>query len=92
MMNQDQSIGPINLGNPNEFTILDLAQLVIHKLGSRNKVEQKPLPQDDPKQRQPDITLARTLLNWEPKIMLDQGLSRTIDYFKAKLAVPPLAP
>lgn len=87
MMNQDQAIGPVNLGNPNEFTILELAQMINRKLGQDNKIEQSPLPQDDPKQRQPDITLAKKLLSWEPKVMLDQGLSQTIAYFKTRLVV-----
>lgn len=83
LMNSATDItGPINLGNPGEFTMLELAQKVIALSGSKSKLEFKPLPADDPKQRQPDITLARSLLKWEPTVALDEGLKRTIDYFK----------
>jgi UDP-glucuronate decarboxylase len=82
MMNQDGFIGPVNLGNPGEFTILELAEKVIKMTGSKSKLIFKPLPQDDPKQRQPDITLAKQKLKWEPKIKLDEGLKPTIEYFK----------
>jgi len=74
--------GPINLGNPNEFTIRQLAELVIEMTNSRSKLVFEPLPQDDPQQRQPDISKARASLNWEPKIELQQGLKQTISYFK----------
>ena len=77
--------GPINLGNPGEFTILELAEKVISFTGSKSKIIQKPLPSDDPTRRQPDITLAKSKLGWEPKIMLDEGLKRTISYFKKLL-------
>jgi UDP-glucuronate decarboxylase len=77
--------GPINIGNPREFTIRQLAERVIELMGSRSKLIFEPLPQDDPRQRQPDISKARTLLNWEPTIMLDEGLKRTIAYFDALL-------
>lgn len=78
----DQIIGPVNIGNPGEFTILELAQKVIQLTGSGSKIIYKPLPQDDPIQRQPDISLARDILNgWEPRIVLEDGLRRTIDYF-----------
>lgn len=82
MNSADDITGPINLGNPGEFTMLELAQKVIALSGSNSRLEFKPLPADDPKQRQPDIALARTLLKWEPTIPLDEGLRRTIDYFK----------
>jgi UDP-glucuronate decarboxylase len=73
--------GPINLGNPNEFTMLELAELVLEITGSSSKLVKMPLPQDDPRQRQPDITLAREKLNWEPKMQLREGLTKTIAYF-----------
>lgn len=73
--------GPVNLGNPTEFTILQLAQLVLQLTGSSSSLVFRELPSDDPKQRQPDITLARTELGWEPKVQLEEGLRRTIDYF-----------
>ena len=83
MMNSsDHVIGPINLGNPGEFTMLELAKLVKQKVGNKCKIVHKDLPQDDPKQRRPDITKAKFFLNWEPKIKLDQGLDKTITYFK----------
>jgi len=74
--------GPMNLGDPNEFTIKELAQKVIKKTGARSKIKYLPLPGDDPKQRCPDITLAKKRLGWEPKISLDQGLDKTIAYFR----------
>jgi UDP-glucuronate decarboxylase len=74
--------GPCNLGNPGEFTMLELAELVVKLAGSKSRLEFRPLPQDDPKQRKPDITLARKKLNWEPRIALEEGLLKTIDYFK----------
>ncbi len=73
--------GPVNLGNPREFTILELAELAIEMTGSRSKLTYLPLPQDDPKQRQPDIVLAKERLNWEPTVPLCDGLKRTIAYF-----------
>jgi len=73
---------PVNIGNPNEFTILECAQLVLKVTGSKSKIAYEPLPQDDPKQRCPDITKARTLLGWEPKVQLEQGLRLSLDYFK----------
>lgn len=82
MMNQDGFIGPVNIGNPTEFTILELAQKVIAMTGSNSKIVHKPLPQDDPLQRKPDISLAREKLGWEPKVALEEGLDRTIRYFK----------
>jgi UDP-glucuronate decarboxylase len=77
--------GPINLGNPNEFTILELAKKVISLTNSKSKIIFKPLPQDDPKQRQPDISLAKKELNWNPTIELNKGLEKTIKYFKGLL-------
>lgn len=81
LMDQDQEIGPMNIGNPNEFTILQLAELAIELSGSRSAITRLPLPADDPKQRQPDITLAKAALKWEPAIQLREGLSKTIAYF-----------
>lgn len=78
--------GPVNLGNPGEFTIRELADQVIAMTGSRSRIEFRPLPSDDPTQRQPDIALARGRLGWEPKVALAQGLERTIAYFDALLA------
>ncbi|OIP03371.1 MAG: NAD-dependent dehydratase [Bacteroidetes bacterium CG2_30_32_10] len=78
----DDFIGPINIGNPNEFTIMELAKKVIEITGSKSKISYNPLPSDDPTQRQPNITLAKEKLNWQPKINLEEGLINTIDYFK----------
>jgi UDP-glucuronate decarboxylase len=77
--------GPINLGNPKEFTILELAETIVRMTASRSKIVFKPLPTDDPVQRQPDISLARRELAWEPKVHLEEGLRETIDYFKRTL-------
>lgn len=85
LMMDSNTTGTINLGNPNEFTILELANLVIEKINSKSKIVFKPLPQDDPKQRKPDITKAKELLHWEPKINLETGLNFTIEYFISKL-------
>jgi UDP-glucuronate decarboxylase len=85
----DDFAGPMNLGNPGEFTILELAEKVIEATGSRSQIIRKPLPQDDPIQRQPDITLAREKLAWEPKVGLDDGLKLTIDYFDRLLSAAP---
>jgi UDP-glucuronate decarboxylase len=82
MMNQEEIIGPVNTGNPNEFTILELAEKVIELTGSKSKIIFKDLPEDDPMQRKPDNTLAREKLDWEPQIQLEQGLEKTITYFK----------
>lgn len=81
MATRDEFIGPVNTGNPDEFTILELAQKVIDMTNSKSKIIYMPLPQDDPMQRKPDISLAKKELNWEPKIKLEQGLIKTIDYF-----------
>jgi UDP-glucuronate decarboxylase len=78
----DDFSGPVNLGNPGEFTILELAETVVRLTGSSSKIVFKPLPQDDPLQRQPDISLAREKLAWEPKVKLEAGLERTIAFFK----------
>lgn len=86
LMNSDASVtGPINIGNPNEFTMIELAEQVIRQTGSTSELVHLPLPQDDPRQRQPDITRAREQLAWEPTIELAEGLSRTIDYFRERL-------
>tara|TARA_B100000029_G_scaffold401791_1_gene401047 strand:- start:415 stop:831 length:417 start_codon:yes stop_codon:yes gene_type:complete len=85
MMNQDSEVGPVNLGNPSEFTIGQLAELVIELVGSSSAVVYRELPQDDPTRRQPDITKARQLLDWEPTTDLRDGLGRTIDYFETLL-------
>lgn len=82
----DNLVGPINLGNPNEFTMLELAEKVLSKTGSKSKLRFEPLPQDDPKQRQPEISKAKAELGWEPKVMLDEGLDKTISYFKGVLS------
>lgn len=90
LMDTDDTVtGPINLGNPNELTIRDLAERAIAMTGSSSKIEYRPLPSDDPKQRQPDITRAKRLLGWEPKITLEQGMQKTIAYFSELL--PTLA-
>jgi dTDP-glucose 4,6-dehydratase len=78
---------PVNIGNPHELTIRQLADRIIALAGSKSRVVERPLPVDDPKIRQPDITRARTLLGWEPKVPLDEGLRRTLDYFRRKLAL-----
>ena len=83
--------GPINLGNPVEFTVRELAALVIALTGSRSQIVHQPLPHDDPKQRKPDISLAKAQLGWEPRISLDQGLRQTIAYFEKAIAAPPTA-
>jgi dTDP-glucose 4,6-dehydratase len=77
---------PVNIGNPQEMTILELAQTIIALTGNRNEILFKPLPVDDPRVRQPDITRARTLLGWEPRVSLAEGLRHTIDYFRAALS------
>lgn len=82
MATGDDFIGPVNVGNPGEFTMLELAEMVIKQTGSKSKIVFEPLPSDDPMQRKPDITLAKKVLDWEPKIKLEEGLSRTIDFFK----------
>jgi nucleoside-diphosphate-sugar epimerase len=75
----------VNIGNPTEMTMLEFAQEIIRATGSKSRVVHKPLPQDDPKQRKPDIGRARKLLGWEPKVLLTEGLARTIGYFRSKI-------
>jgi nucleoside-diphosphate-sugar epimerase len=77
--------GPINIGNPREMTIEEIARTIIRMTGATSKIVYKPLPTDDPKQRRPDITLAQTLLKWEPKVALEEGLVKTIEYFRTKV-------
>ena len=77
--------GPINIGNPHEMTIQEIAETIVRMTGAKSKIVYKPLPTDDPKQRKPDITLARTLLKWEPKVRLEEGLVKTLEYFKTKV-------
>jgi dTDP-glucose 4,6-dehydratase len=76
---------PVNIGNPQEMTIADIARAIIKLTGSKSQIVYRPLPEDDPKVRQPDITRARTLLGWEPKVSLEEGLTRTLDYFRTKV-------
>ncbi len=83
MEGPDEFVGPVNLGNPGEFTIRELAELVIKQTGTKSRLIEKPLPSDDPKQRKPDITLAKKWLNWEPKVPLSEGLVKTIEYFRS---------
>ncbi len=78
--------GPVNLGNPSEITILDFAKEILKLSGSKSTIDYRPLPQDDPKLRRPDISLARRLLGWEPRIDRHEGLKRTLDYFQRKVA------
>jgi len=85
MNSGDEFTGPVNLGNPGEFTMLELAEKVIELTGSKSKIIYKTLPQDDPRQRQPDISLAKKKLGWEPKVKLDDGLARAIAYFDSFL-------
>jgi UDP-glucuronate decarboxylase len=85
LMAQTETVGPMNLGNPSEFTMLQLAELTLKLVGGKSKIVHKPLPSDDPKQRRPDITLAQKVLNWEPKVPLEEGLQRTIAYFKPRV-------
>lgn len=87
MATEDSFTGPVNLGNPGEFTMLQLAEKVLNKVGGASKLVFKPLPSDDPMQRKPDITLAKEKLNWSPKIALDEGLEYTIAYFRRCLGL-----
>ena len=84
-MGQTEIVGPMNLGNPGEFTMLQLAELTLKLVGGKSKIVHKPLPADDPKQRRPDITLARRVLKWEPRVPLEEGLQRTIAYFRGRV-------
>ncbi len=86
MMEQDELTGPVNLGNPGEFTILELATMVRELTGSKSEIVFQPLPQDDPVRRKPDIALAREKLNWQPAVPLREGLASTVDYFRKLLA------
>jgi UDP-glucuronate decarboxylase len=85
LMDQTETIGPVNIGNPGEFTMLELAEVVLKQVGGKSKIIHKELPADDPKQRQPDIALARKYLGWEPKVPLEQGIERTIEYFRGQV-------
>ncbi|MCD6420708.1 MAG: SDR family oxidoreductase [Synergistetes bacterium] len=85
MMEQTEDIGPINLGNPQEFSILELAERIIKLTGSKSKIEFRPLPKDDPARRKPDISRAKRVLGWEPEVDLETGLELTIEYFKREL-------
>jgi UDP-glucuronate decarboxylase len=85
LMNQNEVTGPINIGNPGEFTMLQLAEITLKLVGGKSKIVHRPLPNDDPKQRRPDITLARKILKWEPTVQLEDGLKRTISYFKTQI-------
>lgn len=87
MASPKEVTGPINMGSPGEFTIRHLAEMVLKMVGSKSKLVMKPLPQDDPRQRQPDITRAKSALGWEPQIKLDEGLEKTIGYFRKFLAL-----
>ncbi len=87
MMEQDQSVGPINIGNPKEFTIRQLAETVLNKIESSSSLVELPLPSDDPTQRKPDISLAQKLLGWDPKVELEEGLDQTIPYFQEILGI-----
>lgn len=87
LMDQDEEVGPVNIGNPGEFTMLELAEEVLKATGSSSKIVHEPLPKDDPKQRCPDITRAKRLLNWEPQINLAAGLARTVPYYRKELGL-----
>jgi len=86
MMDQDELVGPVNLGNPGEFTILELAMMVKELTGSKSEIVFQPLPQDDPVRRRPDISLAKGKLHWEPTIPLREGLTRTVAFFRELVA------
>ena len=85
MASGDEFLGPVNIGNPGEFTMLELAEKVIAMTDSKSKIVFRPLPSDDPKMRRPDITLAKAKLDWEPKVKLDEGLAKTIEYLKTRI-------
>jgi UDP-glucuronate decarboxylase len=87
MMECEKFAGPVNLGNPDEYTILDFAKKIVAMTGSKSKIVHKPLPSDDPTQRQPDIALAGEKLGWKPKVSVDEGLKRTIEFFRKELSV-----
>jgi UDP-glucuronate decarboxylase len=88
MQSGDEFVGPVNLGNPHETTVRELARTIMRLTGSKSRLELRPLPSDDPQQRRPDITLAREKLGWEPRASLEEGLLRTIEYFDALLGRP----
>ncbi len=85
LMEQTETVGPVNIGNPGEFTMLELAELTLKLVGGRSKIVHRPLPADDPKQRRPDISLAKKHLGWEPTVPLAEGLRRTIEYFRTQV-------
>jgi UDP-glucuronate decarboxylase len=85
LMEQSETVGPVNIGNPGEFTMLELAEVVLKQVGGKSKIVHKDLPADDPKQRQPDITLAKKYLKWEPKVPLAEGIGKTIEYFRGEV-------
>ena len=87
LMEQDETVGPVNIGNPNEFTIRELAETVLKKVKSKSSIIEMPLPEDDPTQRKPDISKAQKILGWEPKVQLEQGLDQTIPYFQEILGL-----
>jgi len=89
METNDETVGPVNLGNPEEFTIRQLAEIVVEITGSVSKIVHRPLPTDDPKQRQPDISKAQELLEWRPTVPLREGLTKTAAYFEDLLAKEP---
>jgi len=84
-MDQTKIVGPMNLGNPGEFTMLELAEMTLKLVGGKSKIVFKPLPADDPKQRKPDISLAKKTIKWKPAVQLEEGLGRTIDYFRGQV-------
>jgi UDP-glucuronate decarboxylase len=86
LMEQEKTVGPVNIGNPGEFTMLELAELVLKKVGGKSKIVHQDLPADDPRQRQPDISLAKKYLEWQPTVRLEQGIEKTIDYFRKECA------
>jgi UDP-glucuronate decarboxylase len=90
MESEDDVVGPINLGNPGEFTIRQLAEEVIEITGSASKIVHRPLPEDDPRQRQPDISKAQELLNWRPVVPMREGLKKTVAFFDDLLAEHPV--
>ena len=85
LMEQSETVGPVNIGNPGEFTMLELAEVVLKQVGGKSKIVHKDLPADDPKQRQPDISLAKRYLKWEPKVPLSEGIGKTIEYFRSEV-------
>merc|ERR1712099_105513 len=82
LVDQEETVGPMNIGNPHEFTMKELAEIVLEVTKSNSKIVYLPLPGDDPKQRKPDITQAKAILNWEPKVQLREGIEKTAEYFR----------